>query len=168
MTTNVPQFGYAPQSMTGDPAYRPRSNSRTHVTSPPSVPRTSHSPSKFISSYSTSHPSNIAPPPQASIRPGPGSRRRSDYVEHENQSYTGYTSSSPRASVDYPQTHALARVPQPPPPTQSHAFERYDTRPGVVRSGSIRGLDLVSREGDEVRYWNNVALGLTGLKNLGK
>jgi len=47
-------------------------------------------------------------------------------------------------------------------------MERYDPRPGVVRSGSIRGLDLVAREGDEVRYWNDVVLGLTGLKNLGK
>ena len=37
-----------------------------------------------------------------------------------------------------------------------------------MRSGSIRGLDLVAREGDEVRYWNDIVLGLTGLKNLGK
>jgi len=57
---------------------------------------------------------------------------------------------------------------QPPPIAQAHGMERYDPRPGVVRSGSIRGLDLVAREGDEVRYWNDVVLGLTGLKNLGK
>ena len=113
----------------------------------------------------------IAPPPQASIHPGPGARRRSDYVEQHNQTYSGYTSPPPpasRQSIDYPQAHALASVPQPPPPAQSHGLERYDMRPAVVRSGSIRGLDLVSREGDEVRYWNDIVLGLTGLKNLGK
>lgn len=47
-------------------------------------------------------------------------------------------------------------------------MEKYDTRPAVVRSGSIRALDLVAGGGDDVRYWNDVALGLTGLKNLGK
>jgi ubiquitin carboxyl-terminal hydrolase 8 len=46
-------------------------------------------------------------------------------------------------------------------------MERYDTRPAVVRSGSLRGLDLIAK-GDEVRYWNDIVLGLTGLKNLGK
>ncbi|ORX41170.1 hypothetical protein BD324DRAFT_613498 [Kockovaella imperatae] len=160
-------FGYAPQSMTGDSAYQRTASGRPYVTSPTALPLASHSPSKSTSSYSANQPSAIAPPPQASIRPGPGSRRRSDFVEHENQSYPGYASPPSRSSVDYPQAHALAKVPQPPPPAQSHSFDRYDTRPAVVRSGSIRGLDLVSREGDEVRYWNSVALGLTGLKNLG-
>jgi ubiquitin carboxyl-terminal hydrolase 8 len=75
---------------------------------------------------------------------------------------------SPRQQIDYPQAHALAAVPQPPPAAQTQVFERYDTRPAVARSGSIRALDLVAREGDEVRYWNDVVLGLTGLKNLGK
>lgn len=36
----------------------------------------------------------------------------------------------------------------------------------MPRSGSIRGLDLVAN-GDEVRYWGDVMLGLTGLKNFG-
>ena len=151
--------------MIGDSSYP--HPSRSYITSPPIAPsRPTHSPSHSLSSYSATSPT-IAPPPQASIRPGPGSRRRSEYVEQQNQPYTGFTS-SPRGSVDYPQAHALTRVPQPPPAAQSPSFERYDTRPAVVRSGSIRGLDLVAREGDEVRYWNDVVLGLTGLKNLGK
>jgi ubiquitin carboxyl-terminal hydrolase 8 len=32
----------------------------------------------------------------------------------------------------------------------------------------MRGLDQVAKEGDDVQYWNDVVLGLTGLKNLGK
>lgn len=52
-------------------------------------------------------------------------------------------------------------MPQPPPPAQSHTSERR-----LVRSESIRVFDRVI-EG-EVRYWNDVALGMTGLKNLGK
>jgi ubiquitin carboxyl-terminal hydrolase 8 len=32
----------------------------------------------------------------------------------------------------------------------------------------MRGIDVVANNGDDVRYWGDVALGLTGLKNLGK
>lgn len=163
----VLQFGHGPQSMSGESSY----TGHHHRPLIPSTPhRSGHAPSHSISSSYNAQP--ISPPPQASIHPGPGSRRRSDYVEHSNQAYSGYSAPqaplSPRATIDYPQAHALAMVPQPPPPTQSHAMEKYDTRPSVVRSGSIRGLDLVSGGGDDVRYWNDVALGLTGLKNLGK
>ncbi|KAK8850408.1 hypothetical protein IAR55_004326 [Kwoniella newhampshirensis] len=166
-------FGYGPQSMTGEPSsYTGHQPSRSYVPSP--APSHSHSHSSSYSSQST-----IAPPPQASIHPGPGARRRSDYVEQHGQSYSGYPSAasslnSPpphtRPAIDYPQAHALgvtARVPQPPAAVVTPS-DRYDTRPAVVRSGSIRGLDLVAREGDEVGYWNDVVLGLTGLKNLGK
>ncbi|OCF30719.1 hypothetical protein I316_07605 [Kwoniella heveanensis BCC8398] len=158
-------FGQGPQSMTGEPSsYMGQQPSRSYVQTPSS----SHS--RTQSNYA-SPSSTIAPPPQASIHPGPGARRRSDYLDHSSQSYSGggaaYTpTTSPRPAIDYPQAHALAMVPQPPPAAMS-PMERYDTRPAVVRSGSIRGLDLVAREGDEVRYWNDVVLGLTGLKNLG-
>lgn len=116
-----------------------------------------------VASPPSYHPtySPIAPPPQASIHPGPGVRRQSDYVEHHNQSYSGYTN----RPIEYPQAHGLS--PQIPAPTASHALERYDARPAVLRSGSVRGLDLVANQGDEVRYWNDVVLGLTGLKNFG-
>ncbi|WVF68021.1 hypothetical protein IAT40_002783 [Kwoniella sp. CBS 6097] len=158
-------FGHGPQSMTGEPSsYTGQQPSRSYAQTPSS----SHS--RTQSNYA-SPSSTIAPPPQASIHPGPGARRRSDYLDHSTQSYSGggaaYTpTTSPRPAIDYPQAHALAMVPQPPPAAMS-PMERYDTRPAVVRSGSIRGLDLVAREGDEVRYWNDVVLGLTGLKNLG-
>lgn len=143
--------------------------SRSYVTSPPTAGhRASHSTSSHYNS-----PSTIAPPPQASIHPGPGVRRQSDYVEHHNQAYSGYmspnsTSSSRQPkSIDYPTPHGLALShPQPPPPTAAHSLERYDARPAVPRSTSIRGLDLVAN-GDEIRYWNDVMLGLTGLKNFG-
>ncbi|WRT70548.1 uncharacterized protein IL334_007546 [Kwoniella shivajii] len=155
-------FGYAPQSMTGEPSsYISGQPSRSYA--PTSASHT-RSPSNYSSSTTT-----IAPPPQASIHPGPGARRRSDYLDQHGQTYSGSAyapTPSPRPAVDYPQAHALATVPQPPPAAIS-PMDRYDTRPAVVRSGSIRGLDLVAREGDEVRYWNDVVLGLTGLKNLG-
>jgi len=151
--------------MTGEQSY---SRQRTYVSSPPplhSSTRPNHSPSPSLSQYASP---SIAPPPQASIHPGPGARRRSDYVEQHNQSYSGYTPSSSRPSIDYPQAHALAHVPQPPPAAQSHPSERSDPRAHVVRSSSMRGLDQVARDGDELPYWNDVVLGLTGLKNLGK
>lgn len=134
--------------------------SRSYVTSPPTNHRPSHSTSSNYNSPS------IAPPPQASIHPGPGVRRQSDYVEHHNQSYSGYVPpSSSRQPIDYPTPHGLSH-PQPPPPAASHVLERQDQRPAVPRSTSIRGLDLVAN-GEAVRYWSDVMLGLTGLKNFG-
>jgi hypothetical protein len=56
--------------------------------------------------------------------------------------------------------------PQPPPPVAAHTLERYDSRPPVPRSTSIRELALVAN-GEAVRYWGDVMLGLTGLKNFG-
>nr|XP_019008054.1 uncharacterized protein I206_07222 [Kwoniella pini CBS 10737]OCF46835.1 hypothetical protein I206_07222 [Kwoniella pini CBS 10737] len=158
------QFGHAPQSMTGEPSsYISGQPSRSYAPSPISHTR---SPSNYSSSATP-----ITAPPQASIHPGPGARRRSDYLDQHGQAYSGSaltTAPSPRPAVDYPQAHALssANLAQPPP-AAINPMDRYDTRPAVVRSGSIRGLDLVAREGDEVRYWNDVVLGLTGLKNLG-
>lgn len=156
-------MGYAPQSMTGESSYT--GQRRNYIASPPpasSSSRAHHAPSSSLSHYASP---SIAPPPQASIHPGPGARRRSDYVEQHNQVYSGYNPSRP--SIDYPQAHALTPIPQPPPVAQGHVSERYD-RSAVVRSTSMRGLDQVAKEGDDVQYWNDVVLGLTGLKNLGK
>lgn len=134
--------------MTGD-SYRPSTHS--HSQSQLYTPTYRHHHSRTGSTYS-SHGA-IAAPPQASIHPGPGARRRSDYIEHTGQSYSGsastspsiqstgttpqpqqqyYTSpplpasnsmtpsissiASPRPSIDYPQAHALAKVPVPMPP----------------------------------------------------
>ncbi|OXG41036.1 ubiquitin carboxyl-terminal hydrolase 8 [Cryptococcus neoformans Bt15] len=217
-------FGAGPQSMTGD-SYRPSTHS--HSQSQLYTPTYRHHHSRTGSTYS-SHGA-IAAPPQASIHPGPGARRRSDYIEHTGQSYSGsastspsiqstgttpqpqqqyYTSpplpasnsmtpsissiASPRASIDYPQAHALAKVPVPmPPPAVARPMERHDaytsahvhaqslvpTSSGygqlppqgqVTRSQAMRGLDGVTAGGkDKVGYWRDVVLGITGLKNLG-
>lgn len=131
----------------------------------PPVPRTSHAQSNSISTYSTAP--GIAPPPRASIHPGAGTRRQSGYLDNSQQ-YSGFGASS-RPSIDYPQAHALALVPQPPPAAATHSLERHDQRPAgqVVRSTAARPIDhFTSSSG--VRYWRNSKLGLTGLKNLGK
>jgi ubiquitin carboxyl-terminal hydrolase 8 len=131
--------------------------SRSYLPSPPPT-------SRHTASNSLSYPTPaIVPPPQS--HPGPGARRRSDYVEHHNQTYSGYNAPlSPRQGhIDYPAPHALGSIPKPAP-SQSHVLERH----GVPRSQSIRALDLIAKEEGEVRYWNDVALGMTGLKNLGK
>lgn len=100
---------------------------------------------------------------------------------------------SPRASIDYPQAHALAKVPVPmPPPAVARPMERHDaytsthvhaqslvpTSSGygqlpsqgqVTRSQAMRRMDTVPVGGkDKVGYWRDVVLGITGLKNLGK
>ncbi|ORY35841.1 hypothetical protein BCR39DRAFT_512474 [Naematelia encephala] len=162
-------YGHTPQSMTGENQTSHQSSHRPYVTSA-QLPRPSHSASPSLSSSAYASGSTpITVPPPATQHPGIGSRRRSNLIEQHGQPYSGYATSPPlssRQSIDYPQAHALSSI-QPPPAAQAHALERYDARPSVVRSGSIRGLDLVAREGDEVRYWNDVVLGLTGLKNLG-
>ncbi|WOO79490.1 Ubiquitin carboxyl-terminal hydrolase 4 [Vanrija pseudolonga] len=126
----------------------------------PSLPRTSHASSASISSYNA--PSAIAPPPRASIHPGAGARRQSGYLD--SQGYSGHTTTS-RPSIDYPQPHALAQVPQPPPAVATHSLERQDPRP-MPRTVSTRSVDQLAPNYG-VRYWRNTKLGLTGLKNLG-
>ncbi|KAK4683648.1 ubiquitin carboxyl-terminal hydrolase 8, partial [Tremellales sp. Uapishka_1] len=139
----VYQASHYAKNITDSFGYGPQS--MTGESSYTSRPHLSTKPSNYSSQ-------SIAPPPQASINPS----RRNDHLEQHNQSYSG---SIPRPSIDYPQTHALQ-----PPPT---ALDKHDFRPGVVRSGSVRGLDVAAMVGDDVRYWGDVALGLTGLKNLG-
>ncbi|KAL7422668.1 ubiquitin-specific protease doa4 [Cryptotrichosporon argae] len=168
--TDKLQYG-VPQSMTGESSYTGRH---------PSAPK--HG-SLVSPSYSTS-PSTIAPlPPAAPIHPGPGARRRSDYVEAHNQAYSGY---SPRP-IDYPQAHALSpapsasagrpphahthqtsvgqiMVPRPPPAAAPHQLDRHESRrQSVMRSASARFEALE----DGAKYWADAKLGLTGLKNLG-
>ena len=144
-------------------SYPSQNPSRSYASSPPTS-GPSHRPTNSLSAYNSA---SIAPPPQASIHPGPGPRRQSGYVEHHNQSYSGYMPSQSRQPIDYPTPHGLSHShPQPPPPTAAHSLERYDARPNVPRSSSIRELALVAN-GEEVRYWGDVMLGLTGLKNFG-
>lgn len=124
------------------------------------------------SAYSSSPYASAAPtpPPLASTSPGPLSRKRSDYVDQHNKPYSGYQGHAPRASVDYPQVHHHhPSIPQPPPAAATSSSERQD-RPRADRSASIISFDGLSRlpESDDMMYWNDAALGISGLKNLGK
>nr|ODN90061.1 ubiquitin carboxyl-terminal hydrolase 8 [Cryptococcus depauperatus CBS 7841] len=211
-----PKFTSGPQSMIGESSYgHTHSQSQSYA---PNIPL-AYQHSRTGSSYSTH--GAIAALPQASIHPGPGARRRSDYVEHNGQAYSGtatpvtsppapsassgayYTSPPPpstagiissRQSIDYPQAHALAKVPVPmPPPAAARPMDRTDYAstpmvhsgslnnaqgPGVIRSNAVRGLDRAANGydgyikngfngNDRCGYWQDVVLGITGLKNLG-
>ncbi|KAL1409731.1 ubiquitin-specific protease doa4 [Vanrija albida] len=156
----------SPQSMTGAHTSSASISSLAYAgydasrQAPSLPPRTSHGSSNSISSYNA--PSAISPPPRASIHPGAGARRQSGYLD--NQGYSGHGTTS-RPSIDYPQAHALAQVPQPPPAVATHSLERQDLRP-MPRTVSARSVDQLSPNYG-VRYWRNTKLGLTGLKNLG-
>lgn len=161
-----------------------RSYTGHHVVSPPPRSHAASAPlrhpngsSTSLSSYapqsSYGSPTAVAPPPQASINPGPMARRRSDYVEQHNQAYSGYSSPqapTSKSSLDYPQAHPLTKIPQPPPAAASHALERHDPRGQIPRSQSVMSMDAMSvlPNGEDMKYWNDIALGLSGLKNLGK
>lgn len=121
----------------------------------PSLPP-KHGSSQSISSYAGA--GGIAPLPKASIHPGAGTRRQSGYLDSQ---YSGHHASRP--SIDYPQPHALGRLPQQPPAAASHSLERRDSRT-LVRA-DVRHDQLAPNSG--CRYWRDPKLGLTGLKNLG-
>ncbi|KAJ9119135.1 hypothetical protein QFC22_003626 [Naganishia vaughanmartiniae] len=108
------------------------------------------------------------PPPLASSSPGPLSRKRSDYVDQHNQAYSGYQNHTSRPSMDYPQI-GVSSIPQPPPAAATSSSERQESRPRADRSASIISFDGLSKlpESDDMMYWNDVALGISGLKNLG-
>jgi ubiquitin carboxyl-terminal hydrolase 8 len=131
---------------------------------PPAVPPRGHGYSNSVSSYTSAQP-GIAPLPRASIHPGAGTRRQSSY---DNQQYSGAFNGPTRASIDYPQAHALAQVPQPPPAAASHSLDRIDARPHHARNSSLRVTDQQLIPNSGVRFWTNSKLGITGLKNLGK
>lgn len=110
-----------------------------------------------------------SPPPQASIGPGLLARKRSDYIDHHGQPYTGYVGHSPKTSIDYP-TPRSGPIP-PPPVAVTPGLERHDSRPPhAPRSASIISFDGLSKlpDFDDMLYWNDVGLGISGLKNLGK
>lgn len=126
-------------------------------------------PSRLPSSYNRDLEGGPKPPPPATSNsiPGPLSRRRSDYIEHHNQPYSGYVDRHSRQnSVSYPN---LAQ-PQVPPPAASATTGRQETRPQPPRSESIISFDSLSKlpDQDDMLYWSDVGLGISGLKNLGK
>lgn len=143
---SVPQFGSHPS---------------TSYQSQPLIP--SHAPksrSGSISKYDGYGGVPVPPPP------GHLARKRSDYIDHHNRDYSGYVSPSPAKSIDYPQPGAGVKT---PPLAVTTSLER-DSRPQANRSASIISFDGLSKlpDLDDVVYWNDVALGISGLKNLGK
>ncbi len=155
-------YGGLPQSMSG---------MQSGYTGRP-LPTISHKSGQSISSYqspTTGSSSGPTPPPAAATRPEV-SRRRSDYVEQHNQAYSGYTlpSSPSRRSLEYPSV-AGRSIPQPPPVAATPQHDRQDIRPRQHRSASVMSYEgLANVSSDEVVYWNDVAVGMSGLKNLGK
>ncbi|WVQ70525.1 hypothetical protein IAR50_000044 [Cryptococcus sp. DSM 104548] len=145
-------FTSAPQSMTGESRY-----SHSHTQSYPSSyksppPLASHQHHRTGSSYSGQAP--IAAPPQASIHPGPGARRRSDYIEHSGQTYSGAptpsTSSTPQpqSQVQSPTSNYYSSPPLAPSATisqnltsprqgvdypQAHALAKVTMPPPIAR-----------------------------------
>jgi ubiquitin carboxyl-terminal hydrolase 8 len=154
-----------PQSMAGlSPGYNGQPmipNSMVSATSRSSQP-SAYSKNAYTSASPT-------PPPLASTSPGPLSRKRSDYVDQHNQAYSGYQNHTSRPSMDYPQI-GVSSIPQPPPAAATSSSERQESRPRADRSASIISFDGLSKlpESDDMMYWNDVALGISGLKNLGK
>jgi hypothetical protein len=52
----------------------------------------------------------------------------------------------------------------------SPSLDRQDTRPRAHRSASVISYEGLANmpTADQVAYWNDVAVGMSGLKNLGK
>lgn len=59
-------------------------------------------------------------------------------------------------------------VPQPPPAAATPTLERHNSRASLVRSNSINMSSGYKDGTDEVTYWGNEIVGMSGLKNLGK
>lgn len=164
---------YSASYSSGPASYTPYQQAPALPSRPPAMPRASHASSNSISSnysaqvyappslnrsdsfsnYAT--PTSIAPPPRASVHTSAMTRRQSS-------GYMDYQSPGNQPRIDYPQAHALVRVPQPPPAAASHSLERQDQRVPVRLPPRT---DQFSETG--VRYWRDTKLGLTGLKNLG-
>ncbi|ODN86082.1 hypothetical protein L198_07375 [Cryptococcus wingfieldii CBS 7118] len=127
--TITENFASAPQSMTGESRYS-QSHTQSYPSSYKSPPPSSHQHHRTGSSYSVQAP--IAAPPQASIHPGPGARRRSDYIEHSGQTYSGATPST--SSTPQPQSQSQATSPTSnyySPPSTSIAQNLTSPRQGV-------------------------------------
>ena len=119
---------------------------------------------------------DIASPPQASINPSNLSRRRSDFVDQSQEALSNYNSArSPVNAVDYPDLITSPTIVRPPPVAAS-TLERQDNRPRVPFSPPATAGALVSVNGPTpprinsdypIKFWMDVEIGASGLKNLG-
>jgi len=108
----------------------------------------------------------LASPPQASLHPGPLSRRRSEYHDQSQEALTltgaGFAA---RAPIDYPDLSAqhilrpppVAAAPKERPRNHAHSFSLPVTAPPPPTIQSEY----------PVTYWADVQIGTMGLKNLG-
>lgn len=77
-------------------------------------------------------------------------------------------------SISHPPSSVTSSLPQPPPVAATPPLERNASRGALVRSGSLsfptlsEDGKLVQSSGNEVTYWGDEMVGLSGLKNLGK
>lgn len=77
-------------------------------------------------------------------------------------------------SISHPPPSVASSLPQPPPVAATPPLERNASRGALVRTGSLsfptlsEEGKLVQSGGNEVTYWGDEIVGLSGLKNLGK
>lgn len=125
----------------------------------------------------------VAPPPQASLRPSPLSRRRSDYLDQPAQSHpSSFPAVNGRHSIDYP-SYSIQSAIRPPPPAAGERYQRIPngTIPYASPAPSTRTNGISSSYKSHgtmpnghilpsdypVMYWSDYQVSTSGLKNLG-
>ncbi|KIJ65500.1 hypothetical protein HYDPIDRAFT_27500 [Hydnomerulius pinastri MD-312] len=175
-TTELDSLPEGPASHSDSISHSPRAIPQSFVngatTSTPTISYPSFSspaspPITNTSFYPSPSPfSPVSVPPQASINPSPLTRRRSEYMDGPQSPGTGY---APRPTIDYPDLHVL----RPPPPAATPASERQDSRPRMMHTMPVpqatkTGPKPPTIQSDyPVKYWSDMYINTTGLKNLG-
>ncbi|KAL0060484.1 ubiquitin-specific protease doa4 [Marasmius tenuissimus] len=130
-----------------------------------------HSASSSVSSFTPTQ-YDITSPPQASVNP-PLSRRRSDYIDQSQEAVSGLH----RAPIEYPELPSQHTI-RPPPAVASPVLDRQENRSRISQGyssprPSSPGKKLVAPTPPRidsdwpVRYWPDVPIGMSGLKNMG-
>ncbi|KAG7094165.1 hypothetical protein E1B28_007776 [Marasmius oreades] len=152
----------------------PQINGASPITYPSFSRSSGHSAAASTSSFTPAH-FDIASPPQASINPSL-SRRRSDYIDQSQEAVSGLH----RPPIEYPELPSQHTI-RPPPAVASPALERQENRPWISQSYTSPPLPSPAPASGKlaaptpprinsdwpVRYWSDVSIGMSGLKNLG-
>ncbi|KAF9269250.1 hypothetical protein L218DRAFT_1072870 [Marasmius fiardii PR-910] len=148
----------------------PQLNGSLPITYPSFSSRSGHSAAASTSSFTPAQ-YDIASPPQASVNP-PLSRRRSDYIDQSQEAVSGLH----RAPIEYPELPSHHAI-RPPPAVASPALERQENRPWINQNYSSPPAPVPGKltaptppriaSDWPVRYWSDVSIGMSGLKNLG-
>ncbi|KAL0574304.1 ubiquitin-specific protease doa4 [Marasmius crinis-equi] len=161
------------ENVTSQPS-SPQINGSSSITYPSFSTRSpaGHSASASVSSFTPTQ-YDITSPPQASINP-PLSRRRSDYIDQSQEAVSGLH----RAPIEYPELPSQHTI-RPPPAVASPALERQENRPWITQNytsppppgspGKKLQAPTPPRIPSDwpVRYWPDVPIGMSGLKNMG-